>query len=79
MQREETHHTFYVMLTETIWSTTVDTCQQIQNVSPNAAEQSLWELHWRQIFGLEAYRYILQHIVQHCNSSQNTGGGSTPK
>lgn len=69
---------FIFRFTETIWATTVETCQQLQNSSPNAAEQALWELHWRQIFGLEAFRYILQHIVQYVNSNPPQSS-STPK
>lgn len=61
---------------ETIWATTVETCQQVQNLNPNSAEQTLWELHWRQIFGLDAFRYILQHLVQYFNSQHFT---PTPK
>lgn len=68
---------YFFFLLETIWATTVETCQQLQNSSPNAAEQALWELHWRQIFGLEAFRFILQHIVQYTNA--NPPSSSTPK
>ncbi len=64
----------FLIFAETIWATTVETCQQVQNLSPNAAEQALWELHWRQIFGLDAFRYILQHILQYTNASSQHPG-----
>ncbi|XP_050545765.1 uncharacterized protein LOC126908006 [Daktulosphaira vitifoliae] len=50
---------------ETIWATTVDACIQIQDMSSTHAEQHLYELQWRQMYGFIAFSSIIQQIVEY--------------
>lgn len=53
-----------VVLTETIWATTVSTCQDVQQMSSSESTQLLRELQWRQVFTSQT-KYLFQHIVEH--------------
>lgn len=50
---------------ETIWATTVEACVELQDMSITHAEQHLYELQWRQIYGFAAFPSIIQQIVEY--------------
>lgn len=54
---------FYCL--ETIWATTVEACIQLQDMSTTHAEQHLYELQWRQMYGFIAFSSIIQQIVEY--------------
>ncbi|CAH1738251.1 uncharacterized protein LOC114123445 [Aphis gossypii] len=50
---------------ETIWATTVEACIQLQDMSTTHAEQHLYELQWRQMYGFIALPSMIQQIVEY--------------
>lgn len=54
-----------ILCLETIWATTVEACIQLQDMSTTHAEQHLYELQWRQMYGFIALPSIIQQIVEH--------------